>query len=510
MAETFLHGVEVLEIDSGPRPIQTVRSSVIGIIGTAPNSTPDVKATLLTGVVASNNALTFTSKLVGAAGNAISVKLLNPNANNASLSVDVSGKAITVNLATGAGGALTSTAAQVKAAIEASTAANALVGVANTSTSTGAGTVTAVAQTYLAGGVDEPFPLNTPVLVAGSRREAAKLDAVGTGLGSLPQAMDSIFDQAGAVVVVVRVEEGETETETLANIVGGVNATTGEYEGVQCFLGAESALGVTPRILCAPGFTHQRPDNGANPVVSEMIGIAERLRSVIIADGPNTTDDAAITYAGDFGSSRVYLVDPGVKKLDDDGNTVDAWASACVAGIIAKTDNDYGFWWSPSNKTINGITGTKRAVDFALGDANCRANLLNEANVATIIRQDGYRLWGNRTLSSDPKWMFLSVRRTADMINDSLLRAHLWAVDRNITKSYIKDVTDGVNAYLRHLKAIGAIIDGTCWADPDLNTPDQIVQGKVYFNFDFSAAYPAEHITFRSILTQDYLTEIFE
>jgi hypothetical protein len=36
MAETFLHGVEVLEIDAGPRPIQTVRSSVIGIIGTAP------------------------------------------------------------------------------------------------------------------------------------------------------------------------------------------------------------------------------------------------------------------------------------------------------------------------------------------------------------------------------------------------------------------------------------------------------------------------------------------
>jgi hypothetical protein len=401
MAETFLHGVEVLEIDAGPRPIQTVRSSVIGLIGTAPNA--DAAA----------------------------------------------------------------------------------------------------------------FPLNTPVLIAGSRREAAKLDTLGTGLGTLPGAMDSIFDQAGAVVVVVRVEEGATEAETMANIIGGVNATTGEYEGVHAFLGAESKLGVCPRILIAPGFTSQRPEDPtnpgrklANPVVSELIGIAERLRAVIIADGPNTTDEAAIAWAGDFGSPRVYMVDPGVKKLID-GAVADAPASPCVAGLIAKSDNDRGFWWSPSNQNINGIIGTARAVDFALGDANARANLLNEQKIATIIRQDGYRLWGNRTLSSDPKWAFLSVRRTADIINDSLLRAHLWAVDRNITKTYIQDVTEGVNAYLRHLTTIGAILGGRCWADPELNTPDQIAQGKVYFDFDFTPPYPAEHITFRSQMVQDYLTEIF-
>lgn len=104
--------------------------------------------------------------------------------------------------------------------------------------------------------------------------------------------------------------------------------------------------------------------------------------------------------------------------------------------------------------------------------------------------------------------MYLSVRRTADMINESLLRNHLWAVDRNITKTYLQDVTEGVNAYLRHLANIGAIIKGSCWADPDLNTPDQIQQGRVYIDFDFSASYPAEHITFRSQLTNRYLTEV--
>ena len=389
MTETFLHGVEVLEIDAGPRPIRTARSSVIGIVGTAPAATT-------------------------------------------------------------------------------------------------------------------AFPLNTPVLIAGSRAEAAALGATGT----LPAALDGIFDQAGAVVVVVRVEADEDEAEALANVVGGVDALTGQLEGVHALLGAESVVGVAPRILCAPGFTHQRPNDEANPVVAELVGIAERLRAVIIADGPNTTDTAAIAASDDFGTPRVYLVDPWVRVFRG-GETVAEPASARVAGLIAKSDQERGFWWSPSNQPINGIVGTARPVDFALGDANSRANLLNEQHVATIIRQDGFRLWGNRTLSSDPKWAFLSVRRTADIINDSLQRAHLWAVDRNITRTYVQDVEEGVNAYLRTLVAQGAILGGRCWADPDLNSPANIAQGKVFFNFDFTPPYPAEHITFRSQLVNDYLQEVF-
>lgn len=505
MAETFLHGVEVVEIDAGSRPISTVSSSIIGLIGTAPNSQVEVKAALATGVIASNSAQTWTSKLTGVNGNNISLKVVKPATNSAALAVSVVGTAITVSLATNSSGIATTTATQLASAIAANAAANALVGVANTGASTGAGVVPVLATAYLSGGIDEAFPLNKPTLIAGSRLEAAKL---GTG-GTLADAVDSIFDQTGAVIVVIRIEEGEDDAGTLANVLGGVNSVTGDYEGVHAFLGAESALGFAPRILIAPGFTHQR-DTTANAVVAELIGIAERMRAMIIADGPNTTDAAAITYSGDFGSSRVYLVDPWVLKVDaDTGETVQAPASPCAAGLIAKSDNERGFWWSPSNQTINGIVGTVRAVDFKQGDASSRANLLNEQGVATIIRLNGYRLWGNRSLSDDPKWAFLCVRRTADIINDSILRAHLWAVDRGITKTYIEDVTEGVKAYLRTLITLGAIIDGTCWADAELNTPENIAQGKVYFDFDFGPTYPAEHITFRSMLNNGYLTEVF-
>jgi uncharacterized protein len=396
MPETFLHGVEVVQIDDGPRPIQTVRSGVIGVIGTA----PDANATA--------------------------------------------------------------------------------------------------------------FPINTPVLVSGNRTEAALLDTVGDGEGTLVDALDAIFDQAGAVVVVVRVEEGLTEEATRTNVIGGVDGDTGAYEGVHAFLAAESVLGVAPRILCAPGFTGDRPGTpaGANPVVSELLGIADSLRAVIIADGPDTTDADAITWAGDFGSKRVYVVDPGVKVIGSAGTPVVQPASARVAGIIAKSDSERGFWWSPSNREMYGIVGTTRNVGFALGDETARANVLNEENVATIIRQNGFRLWGNRTLSSDSKWAFLSVVRTADMIQESLLRAHLWAVDRNITKNYIESVVEGVNAYLAHLKAIGAILGGKCWADPELNTPVALAAGKVYFDFDFTPPAPAERVTFRSRMVNDYFEEV--
>jgi phage tail sheath protein FI len=501
----FLHGVEVLEIDTGPRPIQTVRSGVIGIVGTAPEAAGPETASLTLGNAPSNTGITFTAAEAGTSGNNVRIRYVAAETASATLSVATDSKDITVTLATDTDGKISSTATDIVTAINDDTDASAVVAAALVDGSDGTGVVKAREFQALTGGAAEPFPLNQPTLVAGSRGKAAELGNTGT----LRKAMDGIFDQVGAVVIVVRVEEAADKQETTANVVGGVNSTTGDYEGLHALAGAESVVGFSPRILCAPGFTHQRESGLRNPVVSEMLGIAERMRAVIVADGPNTTDDAAQQYANDLGSDRVYLIDPWPIVMQPDGSYAAEPGSARGAGIIAKIDNDLGFWWSPSNKPVNGIVGTARAVDFKLGDANSRANLLNEGGIATIIRQDGYRLWGNRSLTDDTKWMFLSVRRTADMINDSIQRAHLWAVDRNITKTYVEDVADGVNAYIAGLVAEGALLGGRCWPDPDLNTPANIQQGKIFFNFEFTPPYPAEHITFRSMLVNDYVEQVF-
>ncbi len=505
MADIFFHGVEVQEVTSGARPVQTIRTSVIGLVGTAPNATPDTKAVLDLGTAAANNGLRLTSKLVGVLGNDIAVELVNPAGNSQSLSVDVVGKTITISLATSSAGAITTTATTLKAAIEADADAHALVGITAIGASTGAGVVAAAAAQALTGGVNEPFPLNTPIEIMG--RRPAGLGSTGT----IPDALDDIFMQAGAVVVVIRVAPGADDAATTANVIGGINDVTGGYEGVHALLGAESQLGLRPRILIAPGFTHQRADNAANMVVDALLTVAHRLRGIALIDGPNSTDAEARAAAKDHDNSRAYLIDPWLLRPDDNGVVIARPPSAAAAGLIAQVDNDEGWWVSPSNHVVSGFSGLSRPVDYTTGDANSRANLLNEANVTTFIREGGgLRLWGNRTLSSDPKWAFITRRRIADAINESIQRAHLWAVDRNITRTYVEDVTESVNAYLRQITALGAILGGDCWADGELNTPAAYAQGKIFFNYRFTDASPAEHVIFRSHVVDDFVADLFD
>lgn len=382
---SFLHGIEILEIADGIRPIRAARSSVIGVIGTAPGADPDA------------------------------------------------------------------------------------------------------------------WPLNKPVLIKGRRADAAGLGATGT----LPAAIDDIFDQAGCLIVVIRVEQAGTDPETIANVIGGVDGDTGEYLGVHAFLAAMSEVHVTPRILCAPGF------GSTQSVIAELVPIAERMRSIIIADGPNTTDTAAVTARGNYGSDRVYMVDPWVKVFDTVAEAdVVRPASARVAGVIARTDETRGFWWSPSNQEIYGITGISRPVEHSFSDANSQSNLLNENEVATIIRSDGYRIWGNRSCASDPLWAFLSVRRTADMVYEAIERGHRWALDRPFSPQLLRDIVDGVNTYLRQLKAQGALLGGTAWMDAELNTEATLKAGQLYVDFDIEPPAPLERLTFRAHRNDGYYTEL--
>lgn len=111
-------------------------------------------ATLSTNLAGANNDLTFTAVVPGTGGNSIAIVYADPGGNNAALSVTVGGSTITVHLATGGGGAITSTAAQIAAAIAASAPAAALVTVANKTANDGTGVVVALGSTPLAGGAE--------------------------------------------------------------------------------------------------------------------------------------------------------------------------------------------------------------------------------------------------------------------------------------------------------------------------------------------------------------------
>ncbi|EGR0493383.1 phage tail protein [Vibrio cholerae] len=484
----FLHGAEVIEIDDGSRPIQTVKSAVIGLVGTAPLSAAATSAALTIGTAILNDGLKLTAVKTGTEGNAISVEVLAPTAASAELAVTVTNNKISIQLTSDESGTLTTTATELASALMADPAAKSLV--TAVALGDGSGDVAPVSRAYLSGGENEPFPLKKPVAVAGSRKLIEKLGKEGT----LPDAFDDIFDQTGALVIVVRAEKGQTEEQTQANVI----------EAMQAFLDSQTETGYTPRILVAPEFSQ------FDAVASELEAKAKRLRAIAYIDCDRTASYTdAIKRARQFGE-RVEITWPWVRVFDTElAKEIDRPYSARAAGLRARIDAEKGFWWSKSNQEIYGIVGTSQPVDWALGDPNTTANMLNENKVSTIIREGGFRHWGNRTCSTDPKWTFEQTRRTADMINDSVQRSHLWAVDRNITKTYVDDVISGVNAYLRELKALGAILGGECWADKELNTPATIQKGIVYFDFDFCPPYPAEHIVFRSRLNNDYLEEVF-
>jgi phage tail sheath protein FI len=206
------------------------------------------------------------------------------------------------------------------------------------------------------------------------------------------------------------------------------------------------------------------------------------------------------------------IVDQGRSIL----GTMTEAPSSVFAGIQAGVDNDQGFWVSVSNKPINGIIGTSRAIDFAMGDTTSEANLLNAGNVATIINEDGYRTWGSRTLSSDSRYAFANVARIADILAQTVQDNHLWAVDKNITRGYLAAVSDGVNAYMRTLISLGALtgtqnvgsLINCCVPNAELNTPANIAACKVYFDFYFTPSFIAEQITFRQVFSTDGLAEL--
>lgn len=338
------------------------------------------------------------------------------------------------------------------------------------------------------------FPADTPVLVTGPRM-AAGLGATGT----LKDAYEAVYAQGVETAVVIRAVPVDAEDD-MAAVIG--DPTTGR--GLYALLASEGVTGQVPKILVAPSY-------GAGPARAALITVAERLGAVVISDGPNTTEADAINDAGAEGSDRLYIVDPAVRVFDPDDNAVVTRpASSFVAGILSRVDQERGFWWSPSNQEVRNIVGTARPIDFKISSRETQANRLNEANVATIVNKDGWRLWGNRTTSSDPLWAFLPVRRTADMIYESIEQAHLWAMDRPFSLQLLLDIQESVAAYLRVLTARGAILGGRVWLDPELNTEAELKAGKLYINFDIEPPAPLEHLIFRAYRNGDYYEELIE
>lgn len=300
---------------------------------------------------------------------------------------------------------------------------------------------------------------------------------------------------------------------TDVDVIGAV--TDGDATGIEALGRASASVKLKPRLLCAPRFTQVFSPTEANGVADALDQMSRVLGGRAVVDAPNTDKGTAVDYASFFSgpTRRTYIHFPNLRVQDPDE---DGWiaqpASARIVGLISKTDNEAGFWHSPSNRELAGVLGIDKALTWGLSDKDTDVEYLNDHGVATTIFEQGFRLWGNRMANLE----FLSTHRISDIINESIVVSHMWAVDRNITRGLVESVVEGVRAYLRRLETLGALIPNPnpskyndAWADPDLNTPEAVADGNLYIDYRYNPPPPAEHITFRAHMTRDYIVGIF-
>lgn len=344
----------------------------------------------------------------------------------------------------------------------------------------------------------DAFPLDTPVLITDI------YSAIGDAgnEGTLGRSLRAIVAETRALVVAVRVAEGEDEGETTANLIGGVDPATGQKTGIQALLAAEQALGVKPRILGVPALDNE-------DVASALISVAQKLRAfAYISAHDCATKEDATAYRDGFGAREAMVIWPDFTNFNVAAQETDVLPAVAKAlGHRARLDNEIGWHKTLSNMPVNEVTGISRDVFWDLQDPATDAGYLNEADVTTLIRSGGFRFWGSRTCSDDPLFAFENYTRTAQVIADTIAEAHLWAVDKPMHPSLVKDIVEGINAKFREWTRLGYILGGEAWFDEALNSPEVLKGGKLYIDYDYTPVPPLENLTLQQRITDRYLID---
>ena len=464
-----LHGAEVRKVPRARPPVTVGPSAIIGLVGSAPDTQAAAAALAEFGEGASG--FRVTAKAAGAAGNKISVALVDPKANDSALAITVAGQAITIKLATDNAGAITTTATQLVTALNADAGASKLV--AGAITGAGGGKVAVAPATALVGGLDAAFPEGTPVLITTAAQAGALGDA-----GALATAVRDVYrtaGQRGAAIVAVR-----TADDAAATLAGAPADKTGVY----ALLGAESVTGQKPRLIAAPGAQ-------VDALTSALQAVAADLAAAAVVTLDAATAAAAVAAAPNL--SHVIAAWPRLVVVED--GEVARPADALILGHMARIDGERSFAASPSNHLLRGVLRTERPVGWAVDSRTSDANILNRAHIVTAIRRGaGTWLWGNRMSDGT----LIPKRRADDLINDRLLDAVLDYIDRRIDLPFVEHVVGRLNAYLRTLVVAGHIRGGRAWFDGAHNTPETLAAAQVTFSFELTLHDIAEHIVIRS------------
>jgi len=242
-------------------------------------------------------------------------------------------------------------------------------------------------------------------------------------------------------------------------------------------------------------------------------GIDAGSRVLLAVSGGS--DSMALAQAALFVASRAGVlaasltVDHGWRQdsPDEARATRDRLAGL---GARAKLDTQIGWHKSISNTEINGVSALKYGRTFDLLDKNCDANTLNNSDVTTLIRENGFRVWGNRTCSSDPMLAFEVAVRSAQIIQETIASAFLWAMDKPMHPSLIEDIIMGINAKLAEYVNKGYILGARVFLDKGKVTPQAIQAGQFAFDYEWTYVPPLENMVFNQHNTDTFFVNLVD
>lgn len=214
---------------------------------------------------------------------------------------------------------------------------------------------------------------------------------------------------------------------------------------------------------------------------------------------PSDALDWRLNVAG-YDSKQAALYYPWLEVIDPlTGFPLLVPPCGHVAGVWARTDSTRGVHKAPANEVILAINGLGFQVTSAeQGDLN-RSGL----NCIRSFPGRGIRVWGARTLSSDPEWRYVNVRRLFNFVSDSIMQGTQWAVfEPNDERLWIQ-LRISVGNFLTIAWRNGALFGGTpdeafyVKCDAETNPPELIDAGQVTTEIGICPVKPAEFVVFR-------------
>lgn len=263
-------------------------------------------------------------------------------------------------------------------------------------------------------------------------------------------------------------------------------------------------------MLCVPDLMTTMPGQTLDlemvkAVQTMMIAHCEQMgdRVAILDAPPDMTPQEIKKWrmeTAGFDSSYAALYYPWIEVMDPVTNRpTHIPPSGHLAGVWARSDNTRGVHKAPANEVVRGVTNLSYTVTKGEQDT------LNPIGVNCIraFPGMGYRVWGARTLSSDPSWRYINVRRLFNYIEKSLQLGTMWTVfepnDQRLWNRIRRDVT----SFLMGVYSQGALFGTTpaqafyVKVDEELNPPQSRDLGQLVIEIGVSPVKPAEFVIFR-------------